>query len=300
MRVVTLLPSATEIVCGLGLQDQLVGVSHSCNFPAAINQLPTVTSTHVPFTASSETIDNYVREHLSGHEALYDLDVAALESLQPDVIVSQALCDVCAVATGDVTAALTELSSKPTLIDLTPNTLDDVFDDIRRVGETLDLPDRATALVADLKARCERLASTRIDRRPRVAFLEWLIPPFNGGHWNPELVRLAGGVDLLGAHGQPSSSQDWEQIADADPDLIFIACCGFRVERALEDVEQLQDHPVWQSLRAVRDGRVFVTDGNAYFASPGPRLIDGLEVLAHALHPTIHPRPDAAPLVRIT
>ena len=299
MRIVSLLPSATEIVCALGLDDHLVGVSHSCNFPSDIAGLPNVTSTHVPYDQASDVIDAYVREHLTGHEALYDLDIDTLHELQPDVVVSQALCDVCAVATGDVVTALEGLPSKPELIDLTPSTLDDVFDDILRVGRELGAGEQAAAVVTALKRRRDRVSETTVSRRPRVAFLEWLVPPFNGGHWNPELVQLAGGTDLLGSHGKPSTTLDWERLAAADPDVLFIACCGFPVERTMRDVERLAREPLWNSLRAVRTGRVYVADGNAYFSSPGPRLIDGLEIMAHALHPDCHPLPDGAPLVRL-
>lgn len=293
MRIVTLLPSATEIVCALGLEQQLVGVSHSCNFPDSVRALPRMTSTHVPYTESSEAIDDYVREHLGSHAALYDLDVEALQAANPDVVVSQALCDVCAVSTGDVLDAVNSLPSKPVLIDLNPNTLDDVFDDIARVAAATNAVSAGDALLANLRARRDAVAKrsaakSRVDR-PRVAFLEWLFPPFNGGHWNPELVELAGGADVLGAPGQASTTQDWDAIAAMDPDVIFVACCGFRVERAMQDIHKIAEQAHWQSLRAVREGRVFVADGNAYFSCPGPRLIDGLEILAHALHPYIHP-----------
>ena len=293
MRVATLLPSATEIVCALGFEEQLVGISHSCNYPESIAGVPVLTSTHVPYDKDSETIDEYVRDHLSGHEALYDLDVDGLQNAAPDVVVSQALCDVCAVSTGDVMEAINSLPSKPALVDLNPNTLDDVLDDIMRVGEQLGASDAATTLVADLCRRRDlvatRSASIPTSELPRVAFLEWLFPPFNGGHWNPELVELAGGVDLLGAPGQASTTQSWEAIVAAQPDVLFIACCGFRVDRALEDVAKMSVSAAWQQLPAVQSGRVYVADGNAYFSCPGPRLIDGLEIMAHAFHPNIHP-----------
>jgi len=254
-----------------------------------------MTSTRVPFTESSAAIDSYVREHLTAHEALYDLDMDRLREVRPDVIVSQALCDVCAVATGDVLAAIDSLPSTPTVIDLEPNTLADVLDDILRVGRHLDASGAAENLVADLRARtvdvAARTATIPESARPRVAFLEWLYPPFNGGHWNPELVELAGGIDLLGAPGKPSSTQEWETVVDAKPEVLFIACCGFRIERALEDIHKISQTDAWQKLPAVKNGRVYVTDGNAYFSSPGPRLIDGLEVMAHAFYPEIHPKP---------
>lgn len=291
MRIVTLLPSATEIVCALGLEDQLVGVSHSCNFPESVGKLPVMTSTHVPYTESSEIIDAYVRDHLTGHEALYDLDLDKLRAARPDFVVSQTLCDVCAVSTGDVVAALRDLPSRPTLIDLEPHTLNDVFTDIINVGTQLGVVDRAGDLVANLRSRCSRVAELTsqvpAEQRPRVAFLEWLFPPFNGGHWNPELVELAGGIDILGSPGQASSTQRWERIIELQPEVLYIACCGLRVERALEDVAKATNSEAWQALPAVRNGRVYVADGNAYFSCPGPRLVDGLEEMAATLHPDI-------------
>ena len=252
-----------------------------------------LTSTHVPYDKDSVTIDEYVRDHLSDHEALYDLDVDGLRTAAPDVVVSQALCDVCAVSTGDVMEAINSLPSKPALVDLNPNTLDDVLDDISRVGKQLGADDAATELVTDLRRRRDRVAtrSASIPKSelPRVVFLEWLFPPFNGGHWNPELVELAGGIDLLGAPGQASSTQSWETIVAAKPDVLFIACCGFRIDRALEDVTKMSASAEWQQLPAVQNGRVYVADGNAYFSCPGPRLIDGLEIMAHAFHPNVHP-----------
>lgn len=292
MKVVTLLPSATEIVCALGQEGSLVGVSHSCDFPESVQRLPRMTSTHVPYTASSEVIDAYVREHLTGHDALYDLDVDKLQAAAPDVVVSQALCDVCAVATGDVLDAIHSLPSKPELVDLEPNTLQDVLDDIVRVGAALDVAGEARQMVQRLESRrdavARRTATIAAQDRPRVLFLEWLIPPFNGGHWNPELVELAGGIDLIGAAGKPSSTQDWQSIVETQPDVMFIACCGLDTDRALEDIAIISQSDAWQKLPAARDGLVFVTDGD-YFSCPGPRLIDGLEIMAHALHPDVHP-----------
>lgn len=293
MNVVTLLPSATEIVCGLGLESTLVGVSHSCNFPHSVRKLPTMTSTRVPYTEPSAVIDEFVREHLADNAALYDLDIDALIAVAPDVIVSQALCDVCAVSTGDVIAALTDLPSQPALVDLNPNNLNDVFADCERVGDALGQPLRATrytqSLIDRKNAIADRSRGISENNRPGVVFLEWLDPPFNGGHWNPELVEIAGGRDLLGASGEPSSTLEWSGIAASEADVLFIACCGLSTERALQDVEKACQRPEWQSLPAVRNGRVYVTDGDAYFARPGPRLIDGLEMMAHALHPDIHP-----------
>lgn len=302
MRIATLLPSATEIVSALGLGDQLVGVSHSCSFPASVARLPRLTSTRVPYRADSETIDTFVRTHLDENEALYDLDLQRLEDARPDVVISQALCDVCAVATGDVSDAICSLPGAPELIDLTPNTLDDVFNDILRVGLALDAGSKAHMLVDELKARrdavARRAAGIAEQDRHRVTFLEWLIPPFNGGHWNPELVALAGAVDLLGAAGRPSSTLDWQEVVDADPGVLFVAGCGFPVERMMRDIEQVADSRHWQDLRAVRDGHVFVADGD-FYSCPGPRLLDGLEIMAHAFHPDVHPPANAGRATRL-
>ncbi len=294
MRIVTLLPSATEIVCALGFREHLVGVSHSCSYPEDVAELPAVTSTHVPYQDNSDVIDAYVREHLTGHEALYDLDMDRLVELMPDFIISQTLCDVCAVSTGDVMKAIQSLPSSPMLIDLEPNTLADVFDDIRRVGEQLGIKAEDNGALIDLikrrQAVFDRSTLIPLSEKPTVAFLEWLYPPFNGGHWNPELVEIAGGIDLLGSPGKPSGTQNWQEIAEKRPDVMFIACCGFSVERALEDVEKISQTDEWQQIPAVKNNRVFVADGDAHFSCPGPRLLDGLEMMAHALHPDIHPK----------
>ena len=297
MKIATLLPSATEIVCALGLEDQLAAVSHSCSFPAAVRHLPRVTSTRVPYNADSKTIDTFVRDHLSQNAALYDLDVPELRAIAPEVIISQDLCDVCAVSSGDVLAALRSLPSRPTLIDLTPSTLGDVLADISRVGGVLNVAPAAAALVAELTER--RQAVERITRavpreeRPTVAFLEWLVPPFNAGHWNPELVELAGGVDLLGSRGQPSTTQSWDDIVRADPDILFIASCGYSIERTIDDLRHASVAAAFEQLRAARAGRIYVADGE-YFSCPGPRLLDGLELLAHVLRPDDHGQPGNA------
>ena len=252
-----------------------------------------MTSTRVPYMEASDVIDDFVRDHLTGHEALYDLDIEALERAAPDIIVSQALCDVCAVATGDVMVALDSLPSRPRVIDLEPETLDDVIDDCRRVGEQIGNRQSGVRLSEALKLRrsvvASRTASIPQADRPKVAFLEWLLPPFNGGHWNPEIVALAGGIDVLGAAGKPSSTLDWEQVAAAQPDVLFIACCGYDQERALEDVGKLADNPIFMDLPATRASRIYIADGNYFFSRPGPRLLDGLEIMAHALHPDVHP-----------
>jgi iron complex transport system substrate-binding protein len=298
LKVVSLLPSATEIVRALGRDNQLVGVSHSCT----IKDLPRVTSTRVPYQESSEVIDGFVRDHLGDNEALYDLDLDLLHSLTPDIVVSQALCDVCAVATGDVLEAINSLPSSPLLVDLEPNTLEDVLGDILRVGQALEAKSDAVSLVSELRRRIRavsaRTAGIPERQRPGVAFLEWLVPPFNGGHWNPELVEIAGGIDLLGAAGQASSTVTWSAVAAANPDVLFIACCGFSKDRSLEDIATMTSSEEWQAIPAVQNDRVYVADGD-FFSCPGPGLIDGLEQIAHVLHPDLHAAPTGSHASRV-
>lgn len=305
MRIVSLLPSATEIVCSLGLQDQIVGVSHSCNYPEGVADLPVLTRTTVPKDASSREIDDHVRRYLGDHSALYQLDLEELTRTRPQVVVSQRLCDVCAVNVDDVTAALGDLPGKPQLVDLEPEVLDDVFGDILRVGAMLNAVPQAQRLVRDLKQRrtaaAERTHAIPLAQRPRVAMLEWLVPPFNSGHWNPELVELAGGIDCLGPHGKPSATISWDTVLEARPQVIFLACCGFDCDRTIKDLNALGGDPQWQNLIKKTGARVLVTDGDAYFSRPGPRLIDGMEALAHALHPIVHPPTDTeAQVLEIT
>ena len=298
MRIVSLLPSATEIVCSLGLGDELVGVTHECDHPPFVRELPKITHTLIPHDASSGRIDALVREQLTAERALYHLDMDALMALAPDLIVTQALCDVCAVAEAEVLEAACRLPGSPPVVNLEPMTLAEVFEAIGAVGAAAGRTDRAATVVAGLRARVDavaaRTATIPESERPRVAFLEWIDPLFNGGHWNPELIALAGGVDVLGSPAAPSRTITWDAVRNAEPDVIFVACCGFSTERALEDLPLLQARDGWDDLPAVRDGRVYFSDGNAFFSRPGPRIVDSLEVLAAALHPAVHPGPAAA------
>ncbi len=296
MRVVSLLPSATEIVCALGLGENLVGVTHECDFPPFVADLPRVTHTLIPHDAPSREIDALVRERLKTQRALYTLDMPTLERLAPDLIVTQALCDVCAVAEAEVTAAACSLPGRPKVINLEPMSLGEVLDTLVAVGAAAGVPDRAEAVVSDLRRRIDTVAarSTSVTR-PRVVLLEWLDPPFSCGHWSPELVRLAGGDEVLGRARHPSRTLKWEEVVVAQPDVLVIACCGFSRERTLDDLPGLASRPGWAELPAVRSGRVFITDGNAYFSRPGPRLVDSLEILAHVLHPDLHALPPGRP-----
>jgi iron complex transport system substrate-binding protein len=297
VRIVSLLPSATEIVCALGLEDELVGVSHECDYPPFVRRLPKVTRALIPAEASSGEIDRLVRQRLQADRALYTLDLPVLRGLRPDLIVTQALCDVCAVAEDEVRAAACALPGGPRTINLEPRTLSEVFAAIRQVAEAAGVAQRAHEVVGGLTARVEAVAARAAGwrHRPRVALLEWLDPPFSCGHWSPELVRLAGGVEGLGVEGGPSRTLRWDEVIAWQPEVVLIACCGFGVERTLHDVPSLGLVPGWHNLPAVRSGRVYVTDGSHYFSRPGPRLVDSLEILAHALDPGTHPLPAGLP-----
>jgi iron complex transport system substrate-binding protein len=294
-RIVSLLPSATELVCALGLESALVGISHECDYPPTVTALPRVTRTKIAHDATSREIDQQVREELAGAKALYSLELDTLRALAPELIVTQSLCDVCAVGAEEVDAALCRLPGQPRLFNLQPERLADIFGCVRTLGEAAGVPAAAAALEAALAARVEavreRSAGLPAAARPRVALVEWLDPWFDAGHWNPELVEIAGGVPVCGRVGEPSTTLEWEKLRGLDPDVIFIACCGFDVPRTLVDLPTVRALPGWSTLKAVRDGRVYVTDGNAYFNRPGPRIVDSLEILAHALHPGHHPLP---------
>jgi iron complex transport system substrate-binding protein len=292
MRIVSLLPSATEIVCALGLGDRLVGVTHECDYPAFVRTLPKVTTTLIPTDAPSAAIDALVRERLKTQRALYSLDFPTLERLAPDLIVTQALCDVCAVAEAEVEAAACRLPGRPRVVNLEPTSLGDVFATFQLVGRAAGVEPRAEEVVRALGDRVDAVVARVAGlRRPRVLLLEWLDPPYSCGHWSPELVALAGGEEVIGRTGARSRTLAWAEVAAAQPEVVVLACCGFSVERTLEDLPLVDARVEWDNLPAVRDGRAFVVDGSAYFSRPGPRLVDSLEILAHALHPHVSPLP---------
>ena len=297
MSIVSLLPSATEMICALGLEDRLAGVTHECDFPEFVRRLPKVTRTLIPVEAPSVEIDRLVRERLQASRALYTLDLPVLERLRPELIVTQALCEVCAVAEDEVRAAACTLPGSPQVINLEPQNLSQLFTAIRQLAQAAGVERKGEEVVGGLMARVEAVSARTagIRNRPRVVLLEWLAPPFSCGHWSPELVRLAGGVEGLGREGLRSRTLRWDEVTAWQPEVVFIACCGFSVERTMEDVPSLWSVPGWQDLPAVRSGRVYVTDGSHYFSRPGPRLIDSLEILAHTLHPETHPLPAGLP-----
>jgi iron complex transport system substrate-binding protein len=286
-RIVSLIASATEIVCALGFEDQLVGRSHECDFPEAVRRLPVCTAPKFDVHGSSRDIDERVKSTLGQAVSVYDVDADLLRRLRPDVIVTQAQCEVCAVSLSDVERAVCGWpEGGPRVVTLNPNSLADVWDDIARVAAGLGVPERGAALVARLRGRMAAVAEkARGLPRPTVACLEWLDPLMAAGNWVPELVELAGGVNLFGAAGKHAPWMTWEQLRDRDPEVIVALPCGLELGRTRAEMASLTRRADWPLLRAVRAGRVYVADGNQFFNRPGPRLAESLEILAEALHP---------------
>ena len=291
-RIVSLLPAATEIAAALGLIDQVVGVSHECDFPSEANKRPRVTNcpVHNAGLASGE-VDEWVRRTLGENGTIYTIDEPLLRKLQPDVILTQKLCDVCAVGYGTVARLAQTLPGPPQVVNLEPTSLADIFDDIRRVADVCNVHERAENLILNLSARVEnvRERAAMISDRPRCFLMEWVDPPFCSGHWGPELVEIAGGVDPLGRKHQPSAQIDWQQVLDARPEIIVLALCGYDIDRARHDYELLRRFPGFDSIPAVDSGKVYIVNASAYFARPGPRIVDSLEILAGILHPSEFP-----------
>ncbi len=291
-RIVSLIASATEIVAALGLADRLVGRSHECDYPSSVKRLPPCSEAKIDVNATSREIDNRVKAILQDAVSVYRVFPDILERLAPTVIITQTQCEVCAVSLKDVEAAVCKLvTSRPQIVALEPMSLADLWQDIHAVAKAVDAWDRAEVLVADLKSRLavlqERVA--QISDRPRIACLEWIDPLMAAGNWVPELVEIAGGVNLFGEAGRHSPWMRWEDLVASDPDVVAIMPCGFDIPRTLAELDPLTSRPEWAKLKAVRTGRVFVTDGNQYFNRPGPRLVDSAEILAELLHPeTFH------------
>ena len=307
MRIVSLLPAATEIAGALGLMDQVVGVSHECDFPGEANARPRVTGCQVhnaPLT--SREVNEWVRQALRDNGTIYTIDEWLLRKLRPDVIFTQKLCDVCAVGYGTVAELAQTLPGPPEVVNLEPTSLADIFDDIRRVAETCDVPERAEELIKNLSERVENVRehAARIPDRRRCFLMEWVDPPFCSGHWGPELVDIAGGHDSLGRKHQPSAQIEWQQVLNARPEIIVLALCGYDIDRARRDYELLRRFLGFGSIPAADGSHVYVVNASAYFARPGPRIVDSLEILAGILHPREFPEfvsrgPDDRRVVRI-
>jgi iron complex transport system substrate-binding protein len=289
-RIVSLLPSATEVVCALGLSECLVGRSHECDFPDAIRTLPPCTEPKLDPKASSAGIHRQVTSLLENALSIYRVDSARLRALRPDIILTQAQCEVCAVTFADVEKAVADWSGpRPRVISLSPQRMVEVWSDIRSVADALGVAERGRELVKQLKTRVVDVIEKAVQakRRPSVACIEWLDPLMAAGNWVPELAELAGGQNLFGEPGQHSPWLAWQKFRDCDPEVVIVMPCGFDLARTRSEMSALTNGPGWHKLRAVQSGRVYLTDGNQYFNRPGPRLVESLEILAEILHPNL-------------
>jgi iron complex transport system substrate-binding protein len=285
MKICSLLPSATEILFALGLGDQVAGVSHECNFPPEARSKPVLVVSRISHTESAAAIDRQVREFLERGESLYSVDMAALAAIDPDLIITQDLCHVCAAAPDDLGAVLAHLKRQPEVVTLNPHSLADVCADIRAVARATGCTEQANILVAEFErtvAQVERAVTGRA--RPRVICLEWLDQPYVAGHWVPEMVARAGGMDVMGRAGEPSFRVEWETIFAAQPDVIVLMPCGYGLNQVAKEFRDLALPERWDDTPAVRNGRVFLVDASGYFSRPGPRMGTGVAILADAFH----------------
>jgi len=288
-RVVSLIASATEIVHALGAGEMQVARSHECDWPANVLDLPALTRPKFKVDGSSRAIDEAVRSLVEQGLAVYEVDADSLKALAPDVIVTQDQCEVCAVSLADVERAVCSWTDNAAeIVSLRPHTMADVYGDITRVAVALGRAEDGKRLVASIRERIAAVSVAVAGReRPRLAFIEWVDPPMSGGHWMPELITAAGGINLFGETGASSPWITWKDVVAADPDVILVAPCGYDIPVTLREMRVLTRNALWQVLRAVREDRVFVADGNAYFNRPGPRLVESAEILAEVLHPGV-------------
>ena len=299
MRIVSLLPSATEIVHFVGAGCALVGVTHECDYPPGVENLPKVTGTSIDqHSTTSAEIDSAVGERLSDSDSIYSLDVKLLEELNPDLVLTQGLCDVCAVSSNVVERAAAALPEMPRVLSLNPTTLNEVLDVTVEVGDAVGRGGEARTRVAVLRERLTRVekAVARLPR-PRVGCIEWLDPPFSAGHWVPEMVRLAGGEELFARAGEPSERLSWEEVFEAAPEVLILMPCGFDAALTADGARAMSETSGWEYLPAVKNGLVWAVDANSYYSRPAPRLVEGVEILARILHPEVFPEapePEAA------
>ena len=287
-QIVSFLPSATEMACALGLGDQLVGVTHECDYPPEVKAKAIVVRAALPIAQMSQLeIDVAVSERMRDGRSLYEIDEVLLQQLAPDLILTQDLCQICAPSGNEVSHALELLPKKPEVLWLTPNTLAQIWDNALQLGEATGRQAEATQLVAMGRARLDQVKNkTRgLTHQPRVFCMEWLEPVYCSGHWVPEMVQIAGGVDQLSRQGSDSVRVSWDDVLEWDPEVLVITPCGYDLPRVIEESQNLPNYPNWSKLSAVHNGRVFAVDANSYFARPGPRVVDGTELLAHLIHP---------------
>jgi iron complex transport system substrate-binding protein len=302
LRIVSLLPSATEIVCALGLEDSLVGITHECDYPPAISDRPRLTSSRISHERmTSAEIDHAVRSQLDGHGSIYELDEERMRALNPDLILTQELCDVCAVSYKTVERAARMFETDVRVVSLEPNTIEDIFSNLLTVGELTGKKERADEVVRGLDTRLKRVAQAleSTTHRPRTLMLEWLEPAFAPGHWVPEQVKIAGGDHAFGRAGQPSVTTTAAEILDYAPEVVVLIPCGYYKEDILRQLPQSNLPEGWSDLPAVRSNEVWAVDATSYFSRPGPRVVDGCEILARILHPEIFGAPDEREAVRV-
>lgn len=299
MRICSLLPSATETLYELGAGDSLFGVTFECDYPAEVRQKQVIVRTRLTHSENSAEIDRQVNEFVARGESLYEVDRAAIQAIQPDLIITQDLCHVCAASPGDLASALEGLPHQPKVLSLNPHCLADVWNDIQTIGSAIGRAGQARELVGRLERSVSAVAETvsHSASRLRVACLEWLNPPFAAGHWVPEMVARAGGIDVLGKSAKPGFRTSWEELIKAGPEVVVVMPCGYGREGATKEFTATDLPAGWESLPAVRDGKVFAVDASGYFSRPGPRLVGGVEILASILHPeagTAAPPPAAS------
>jgi iron complex transport system substrate-binding protein len=302
-RIVSLLPSATEIVCALGLEDALVGVTHECDFPPSVRDKPRLTRSLISHeTMSSREIDHAVRSHLDGHGSIYELDEELLRRLKPDLIITQELCEVCAVSYKTVREAARVMDGEVRVVSLEPNTIRDIFDTLRTVGELTGREKVAAERINELTVRLDALAvlNTELEKRPRTLMLEWLEPPFSPGHWVPEQVAFAGGDPTFGHAGKKSIEVTAEEIQAYAPEVIVLIPCGYYKDDIIAALPKARLPRGWEELPAVRDDEVWAVDATSYFSRPGPRVVDGAEILARILHPEIFGTPSENDAIRVS
>ena len=302
MKIVSLLPSATEIVCALGLEENLVGITHECDFPATVSGKPSLTASRISHeTMSSQEIDHAVRSQLDGHGSIYDLDAETLQKINPDLIITQELCDVCAVSYKTVQKAAKIYVAGARVVSLEPNTIEDIFENVKTVGELTGTKYKAEEVVADLQKRLDKVReqTANIEKRPKVFMLEWLEPPFAPGHWTPEQVEIAGGECLLGEAGKRSVTTTYGAICESKPEILILIPCGYYKEDILRQLPNTIFPESFKQIPAFETGEIWALDATAYFSRPAPRVVDGVEILAKIFHPAIFGAPTDAEAVRV-
>ena len=314
LRIVSLLPSATEIVCALGLEQNLIGITHECDFPKSITGKPQLTASRISHeTMSSKEIDHAVRSQLDGHGSIYDLNEKLLQELKPDLIITQELCDVCAVSYKTVQKAAKMYVADAQVVSLEPNTIEDIFENIKTIGDLTGTREKAKEVVQNLQNRInklqERIRKSETNPKskiqnpkskcPRVFMLEWLEPPFAPGHWTPEQVEIAGGNCILGEAGKKSVTTTYEAIYESNPEILVLVPCGYYTKDVLRQLENMRFPANWSGIPAVENNEVWALDASSYFSRPAPRVVDGVEILAKIFHPEIFGEPNKTEAIRV-